>query len=143
MTHAGLVALPELTAYFANKRRLRNLRIGERLLDWVEPLSESPMETRLRVLGLESGLPRPVAQLNVFDPWRVFVARLDLAYPELKVAVEFDGALHWEQRREDDRRRDALRRLGWIVLVFSADDIFTTPGRTVSLIAQALRSRAA
>src|SRR3954471_14773892 len=40
MTHAGVVSLPELRHYFRSKRRLRNLRIAELLLDDVEPLTE-------------------------------------------------------------------------------------------------------
>src|SRR4051794_36278189 len=61
LTHAGLVSMDELRAYFASKRRLRNLRIGEALLDWVEPKSESPMETRTRVVLVAAGLPKPEA----------------------------------------------------------------------------------
>jgi very-short-patch-repair endonuclease len=119
-----LVQLDELTAYFASKRRLRNLRIGEALLDDVEPKSESPMETRMRVRLVDDGLPRPEAQHNVFDANGRFIGRLDLAYPAAKLGVEYDGAEHWKQRREDDRRRTAIREQGWEVLVYSSDDVY-------------------
>lgn len=143
LAHEGLVTVDELRAYFAGKRRLRNLRVGGRLVDHVEPKSESPMETRQRILLTEGGLPRPEAQWKVYDQWGNHVARLDLAYVDAKVAVEYDGAEHWLQRREDDRRRAAARALGWDVLVFSADDVFRTPDRTVAAVAHALRTRAA
>jgi very-short-patch-repair endonuclease len=71
------------------------------------------------------------------------VARLVLAYPERQVAVEYDGAWHWNQRRDDDRRRDTLRALGWTVLVFSGEDVFKTPVRTARLVAQAVDRAAA
>jgi very-short-patch-repair endonuclease len=143
LTHAGLVSLPELAAYFGSKRRLRNLRVGERLAELVEPDTESPMETRLRWMLLQGGLPRPKPQHNVFDRAERFVGRLDLAYLDQLVAVEYDGANHWKQRRDDDRRRDAIRGCGWEVLVFSADDIYVTPEQTIARVRQALRTRAA
>src|SRR3954454_7303063 len=65
LTHLELVDLDELRRDFASKRRLRNLRIGEGLLALVEPLTESPMETRLRVVLLDGGLPKPTPQHEV------------------------------------------------------------------------------
>ena len=142
MTHKGLVGLDELRAYFSAKRRLRNLRIGEALLDDVEPKSESPMETRLRLVVIGGNNPRPSAQVLVCDEMGGFIAWADLGYPELKIAVEYDGAVHWKQRRDDDRRRDLMRDAGWVVLVFSADDIYKTPERTARSVREA-RAKAA
>lgn len=47
--------------------------------------------------------------------------RLDMAHPELKIAVEVDGRSHnWEKVKESDARKDAfLASLGWNVLRFS------------------------
>jgi very-short-patch-repair endonuclease len=143
LTHAELVDTDELKQYFSSKKRLRNLRIGERLLEFVEPKAESPMETRLRLVLLDGGLPRAAPQWNVLTDSGAFVGRLDLAYPEHRVAVEYDGAFHWEQRREDDRRRAALRALGWEIYVYSSDDVFKHPQSIVAEVRRALRSRAA
>jgi len=142
MTHDRLVAIDELRRYFASKRRLRNLRIGEALIDEIEPKSDSPMETRSRLVIVEGGNPRPRAQVHVFNPEGDFVGRADLGYEELKIAIEYDGALHWHQRREDDRRRDAMREAGWIVIVLSADDIFKTPEATAARVRRARQARA-
>ena len=143
LTHAGLVTVSEIGSYFAARRRLRNLRIGERLVEHIEPKSESPMETRLRVILTDGGLPRPHAQWNVYHPAGGHVGRLDLAYVEAEVGVEYDGADHWQRRRADDRRRAALRALGWEILVFSADDVYATPQHIVASVHLALRARAA
>jgi hypothetical protein len=51
-------------------------------------LAESPMETRIRLALHFAGLPAPVLQHPV-GPYR-----LDLAYPDLMVAVEYDGRHH-------------------------------------------------
>lgn len=141
MTHAGLVKEAELRTYFAGKRRLRNLRRGEALLDEVDPKAESPMETRMRLRMTSSGLPRPEAQYVVRTPTGGFVARVDLAYPAVRLAIEYDGAWHWQQRRADDRRRARLRALGWEVLVYDADDVFKAPDAMCAEIARALRTR--
>jgi very-short-patch-repair endonuclease len=96
------------------------------------------METRQRLVIVLAGLRAPVSQLEVFAPDGRFVARLDLGYEEFLLAIEYDGALHWEQRREDDRRRDALRALGWTVLVFSAVDVYRRPAAIVAQVRAAL-----
>ena len=141
LAHLGVVTVEELRRYFASKRRLRNLRIAELLLDDIEPLTESPTETRLQWVMTEGGLPRPVAQHNIYRSDGAFIARADLAYPECRLAVEYDGAWHWKQRREDDRRRAAMRAAGWEVLVFDAEDVFGDPARVVREIRAALRTR--
>lgn len=137
MTHQGLVTLDELRCYFGSKRRLRNLRIGEALIDDIEPKSESPMETRLRLCAVDGGNPRPQAQIHVFGGAGGFIGRADLGYEELMLVFEYDGALHWKQRREDDRRRDAMREAGWTVIVFSADDIYLHRDATAARIRRA------
>lgn len=142
LTHLERTSVSEISAYFASQRGLRNLRMAGLLVGQIEPKSESPMESRLRVWLVDSGLPRPEAQWVLRDKAGRFVARLDLAYPALKIAIEYDGAWHWKQRREDDRRRDAARRLGWLVIVVSADDLFGKPNQIVADVRAALAARA-
>lgn len=143
IAHAGLIALDDLADLARAKRRVRGVQQVRDLIALANPLAESPMETRLRLLLIRYGLPEPVAQFEVRRPDGSFVARLDLAYPNQRVGVEYDGALHWAQRRSDDRRRDALRALNWTVLVFSSEDLFRTPTRTARLVEQALARAAA
>lgn len=141
LTHLELTTVEEIRRYFAGQRRMRNLRIAELLIDDIEPKSESPMETRLRLTLVDGGLPRPEAQWEITNAAGVVLWRLDLAYPEVKLAVEYDGAWHWKQRRADDKRRAALRALGWEVLVFDADDVYGNPDRVVHEVRTALRAR--
>jgi hypothetical protein len=143
LTHLELVTNDELRRYFAGKKRLRNLRRGEALLDEIEPKSESPMETRTRIAMTDRGLPRPEAQWVVRTSTGRFVARLDLAYPELRLAIEYDGAWPWKQRQADERRRAAVRALGWEVLVVDADDVYGDPDGFVSRVWEARRARRA
>jgi very-short-patch-repair endonuclease len=53
------------------------------------------------------------------------VARVDLAYPELRLAIEYDGAWHDErgQFTKDRRRLNRLAAAGWTVLHVTAADL--------------------
>lgn len=141
LAHAGLFGIDALRSYTAEHRPLRNVRRIDRTIGLIEPLAESPMETRVRILLTSAGLPRPVAQHEVLDHAGAVVARLDLAYPDEHVAVEYDGTFHWDQRRADDRRRDALRALGWTVVVVSAEDYYQSPEVIVGTVRRALARR--
>jgi len=68
-----------------------------------------------------------------------FVARLDLAWPQLKVAVEYDGEHHRarEQYSRDLDRHNRLRLLGWTVIQVDAE-LLRRPERLVALVAAAL-----
>ena len=47
-----------------------------------------------------------------------------MAYTRLKIAIEYDGEeFHTDDvdREHDERRRDALRRKGWIVIVVTVE----------------------
>jgi very-short-patch-repair endonuclease len=90
------------------------------------------METRLRLILVFAGLPQPAVQYEV----PAANARLDLAYPELKVAIEYDGDHHRERRQfqRDVARLNRLRMAGWIVLRFTADDVLRHPDIVVAQV---------
>lgn len=136
-----LVSVDDYRAYLRTHRGLRGVRQAATVADLIEPLTESPMESRLRLLLIHAGL-RPVVQYVVTDPAGGFVGRADFAFPDQRVIVEYDGSLHWEHRRDDDRRRDAMRALGWTVLVASRDDYYETPQEFIGKVRRAMASAA-
>jgi hypothetical protein len=101
-------------------------------------LAESPQETRLRLLIGRGGLSLPVAQYRVLDEDR-FVARVDFAWPEVKVAVEYDGLWHAEpgQFARDRRRLNRLQEAGWRVVFVTAADL-RRPEELIARIVAAL-----
>jgi hypothetical protein len=145
LLHRRVVKLPALRAYADAHPGWPGLALLRNVLALAEPLSESPMETRLRLLLLDAGLGPLTAQHDVLDPGGRFVARVDLAWPALRVAAEYDGDHHRERAhfRQDVARLNALRAAGWVVLRFTADDVLRRPTATVALVAQALRERGA
>ncbi|MGC4787308.1 endonuclease domain-containing protein [Micromonospora sp. DT178] len=143
LLHRRAVKLAALRAYADARSGWPGLPLLREVLALAEPLAESPMETRLRLLLLDAGLPPAVAQHDVRKADGRFVGRVDLAWPALRVAVEYDGDHHRERAhfRQDVARLNALRAAGWIVLRFTADDVLRHPTRTVALVHQALRER--
>ncbi len=106
-----------------------------------DPRAESPMESVLRWLVHAAGLPRPVLQYEVRDAGARFLGRADLAWPDRKVLVEFDGDVHRERDVfvRDLRRQNRLVAAGWIVLRFSSADVNGRPDEVVEEIRRALR----
>lgn len=93
---------------------------------------------------IDAGLPRPVFEYTVVFPDRS-TARYDLAWPELRVAVELHSAT-WHLTRSalsNDARKitDAIR-LGWQVLPFTWDQWRASPVTVICAIDDVLRERA-
>ena len=88
--------------------------------------TESERESMLIDVLLAHGLPEPTRQYVIRDESGAFVARVDLAYPELRIAIEYDSYQEHvgkQQLVRDSRRRNAITALGWIVLVGTAEDV--------------------
>lgn len=118
----------------------RGLRQLSRVLGLVDPGAESPKESWLRLLLINAGLPPPTTQIKVVHGG--WVARLDMGWAELKVAVEYDGDQHRTDRRQyvkDIRRLEMLRELGWIVVRVVAED---RPEDVIRRVSTAFDSRA-
>lgn len=143
LLHAGLTTPDGIAAVVQRHRGERWISRLVPVLALADGRAESPMESRLRVLLIRAGLVGLEPQFEVLTDAGRFVARLDLAFPAYKVAVEYDGAWHWKQRREDDRRRDAVRALGWTVVVVSAEDYYGNPRGVVADVRRALDRAAA
>ena len=72
---------------------------------------ESVGEDRFSYLVFKQGLAKPEPQFEVFDEIGTMVARLDFAWPELGVFVEFDGKVKYERhRREGETLEEFLMR---------------------------------
>jgi very-short-patch-repair endonuclease len=136
LLNTGHLSLPALIRYAEERRGWTGAERARRVLGLAVPGAESPMETRLRLILRLAGLPSPAVQY----PVRAAGARLDLAYPQIKLAIEYDGDHHRErgQFQRDVARLNRLRLLGWTVLRFTADDVLRHPDRVVEQVKAAL-----
>lgn len=119
---------------------VRGKRIARAVLDVAHPLAGSPMESVLRWLIHEAGLPAPVLQHIVGDSDGRSIGRVDLAWPDRRVLVEFDGNVHRERRVfvDDVRRQNGLVLAGWTVLRFTSADVLGRPEQVIAAIRAAL-----
>jgi very-short-patch-repair endonuclease len=108
------------------------------------PVSGSGKENDLGRLMREANLPPAVRQHEIRDAGGALVARPDFAYPDAKVAVEFDGYKFHGSRRQWERgkRRDAkLAALGWLVIPVTDRSMTRLPEDVVRDVWRALAVR--
>lgn len=105
-----------------------------------DPRAESRMESVTRFRLIDAGLPKPEVQFVILDANGEVLARLDMAYPDLLIAIEFDGAVHREAEvfTRDLRRQNMLISRGWTVLRFSGSDVLSRPAIVVAQVRAAL-----
>ncbi len=143
IVRSRLASVERLRAAAAGMRG-RHCRLARRAAALVRDLVDSPMETRVRLMIVFAGLPEPRIAQNVFDDSGGWIARLDLSYPDAKVAIEYDGSQHLTNRRQwtsDLMRRELLDRAGWRVIVLTAQDYYRRPDHTLGRIEAVLIER--
>jgi hypothetical protein len=106
--------------------------------------ASSRRETWLRLILVDAGLPEPDLDHDVFDADGQFVACLDLAYPKLKIGIEYDGDHHRTdpvQWARDVDRLDRLIEEGWRVVRATKQHIFRSSGVVVQRVRNAIAAR--
>jgi hypothetical protein len=128
-----LTAVPRLPGRAALVELLDDVRVG--------------VQSHLERLGLRAlvaaGLPPPHLQYEI--PLRHGFLHVDAAWPEVKLAVEFDGAAFHADRdawQRDLRRDAALAAAGWVVLRFSYTDVTERPTFCGAQVTATYRRRA-
>ena len=98
------------------------------------------MESRLPLLLVLAGLPRPRTQWVVQDERARRAARLDLAYPERMIGIEYESELHTtpEAVLRDAGRYTGLVDRGWRIYRYTRYDVVDAPGTLVEQITRAL-----
>lgn len=127
----GVVRLGDIAFRLEALPRARSVVAARRALGLVDLASESPLETAVRLVLLDAGLPQPLPQLPVVAGG--LACRIDLAYPAallgaaptsryVGLAIEADGRephLQAEAFHHDRVRQTALEEAGWLIRRFT------------------------
>jgi very-short-patch-repair endonuclease len=137
--HRRLVSCRALIDWAAAHSRMRGVMHIRKAIALSDPASESPMETRLRVLLLLAGLTRPRSQVSLHDAAGHFVGRPDLNYGDQRLAIEYDGGMHRVRLASDNQRQNRLIDAGYRLLRFTATDLLSNPDSVVELVRRQIR----
>lgn len=138
-----LASIEELRAALDAEEGCRGRASARWALERVRRGADSRPETLLRLLMVEAGLPEPV----VAAPVRMAhgaVWHPDLAYPRRRVAIEYQGAPHWDAEvwKRDTERRERFEDIGWRVIFATSTDLFREPGPFLARVRRSLDAAA-
>lgn len=136
--HRRIVRNGPLQEWIDSHAGFRGIGILRQALKLSDQRAESQMESRLRLLLIVAGLPRPTPQVSLRDRRGTFLARADLYYPAHRLAIEYDGAIHRDSLAADNRRQNRVLESGYRLLRFTAGDVLSTPAATVGMVCRAL-----
>ncbi|MBX7433011.1 hypothetical protein JDV09_12970 [Mycobacterium sp. Y57] len=122
---SGTCGLPDLWRAAVEQQGRRGIVAVRDLLALADARAESPMESEARLVMLDGGLAVPQLQYEIVDG-NGDLRRLDFAWPEFRVAAEYDGVA-WHSGADallaDRRRQNALMDVGWAVVPIVFEDV--------------------
>lgn len=133
-----------LEAFVLHKRRGRPgmTKLRAALEDQLgTEVNDSTFEYLVLALFKDAGLAAPVVHLRISDPDGVFIAEVDLAYPELKVAIELDSKayhLNSVSFERDPLKRNRLKEVGWYVIPITWRMLKDDPAGVIRSVERAL-----
>ncbi len=125
--HERLLVPRQLSDAIDVARHRQGNAAARRALAFADGRSESPGESRSRVLMHRLGLDPPQLQIDVFDRRGRFCGRTDLGYVDDATLIEFDGKVKYGKLLRDGQspsdaviaekqREDAIRSVGTSVM---------------------------
>jgi len=111
------------------------------LLDLASERAASPAESWMRWMIIDAGFPVPEVNWPLCGPDGCEHFRLDLAWPALRICLEYDGrASHAGREIQDEARATEVRRRGWIVVRADLTDL-RSPTRLLEKLRAAFAER--
>jgi hypothetical protein len=134
---ATLEELQNVVYRVRGKRGIKRLRAA---MPDIRSGTDSPAETRTRLIIVRAGLPEPVIGYTVFDRNGFFVGTPDLAFVAERVALDYEGEIHRVDRatfRDDIERREMFQDAGWRHIRVTGDHL-SHPGHLIDRVSTAL-----
>lgn len=136
----ALATVAQLAAAVSAGRR-RGAVVLREALTLIRVGSASPPETDLRLALLRDGLPEPVLDFDVVGEEGELIGYTELAYPQWRVLIEYEGDHHRTSRKQWNRDIEKHARcvaLGWTVLRITSAHLYPSPAPAVARIRVAL-----
>lgn len=142
--HRGMATRDELAQLIEWGRGRRGVRTARTALEFSDPRAESPRESWVRSSLLTFGIPRPEVNVDIYNEDGGWIARVDMAWPEYRVILEYDGReFHGPAHAEHDHaRRRRLADAGWTVIVLRAEDLSDMAACAVRVLGAFRRAQA-
>lgn len=142
VTETALATRPQLER-FAERRGRPGAPALRRALEQARTGAASPPETQVRLIIRDARLPEPDLDVDVYDASGRFLGCSELAYPELKVAIEYesDGHLTRSQLERDIDKYEAYAEAGWQVVRLTSEHVYRSPDEAIRRLREA-RARA-
>ncbi|KHK95457.1 hypothetical protein LK09_18845 [Microbacterium mangrovi] len=137
---SALGTVEQLAAAIEAGRRTGIGRLRE-ALPLIRVGASSRAETLVRLDLVEAGLPEPALDVEVRHGSGRLLGISDLAYPGLRIAVEYEGDQHRTDPRQWERdieKYRAYERAGWAVVRLTARNVFGIGPRPAALVRAAL-----
>ena len=116
------------------------VKAARRVIRWLAPGTDSPAETRTRLVLVRGGLPCPSVNPAVYCALSGWTYHLDMAYEAQRVGVEYDGTGHVGDARQmeiDAQRRRELQDEGWLIINVTASQL-REPASLIASVERAL-----
>lgn len=139
----ALASMQELSEILHAHAGARGAKAARAALTQIRVGADSPPETRMRLSLIRNGLPEPTLNVVVRDARGRAVLWPDAAYPEFRVALQYDGVHHGnvDQHRRDIRRADITASVGWREVRVSLDDLRGDGRQLIAKTKQALEAQ--
>lgn len=132
----GSCTMAELDCSLKEQRGRRGIVNVRELLPHADARAESPMESEMRLVFIDWGMPTPELQYEIRDLhgqlWRV-----DFAWPDCQVAAEYDS-VDWHANpdafKHDRIKAACLQEVGWTSVPAVVDDVRRYPGELCARI---------
>lgn len=140
--HAGACTTADLQAAIIEQKGRRGIVTVREVMALVDGRAESPMESEARLVFIDGGLAPLVLQHEIVDRcgdlWRV-----DFAWPEARVAAEYDS-MEWHANprawKRDRIKSSRLHECGWDLVRFVVDDVRGHPAALIDRIGKLIDS---
>lgn len=120
-----LATTDDLRRVIAAHPGMRGMKTARLALPEIRVGADSPQETRMRLVLARTKLGEPVLNHVIRNSWGHPAVWPDAAYPEHRLALQYDGSHHSDpdQAARDRKRKEITERLGWTELRIFKDDL--------------------